>query len=45
MQAKDSGNRSYWRFDRKRLEAEQLRDAVLLISGNLISLSVALPPT
>ena len=33
--AKDSGNRSYWRFDRKRLEAEQLRDAVLLISGNL----------
>jgi hypothetical protein len=33
--AKDSGNRLYWRFDRKRLEAEQLRDAVLLISGNL----------
>ncbi len=33
--AKDSGNRSYWRFDRKRLEAEQLRDAVLLVSGNL----------
>ena len=28
--AKDSGNRSYWRFDRKRLEAEQLRDAVLM---------------
>ena len=25
----------YWRFDRKRLEAEQLRDAVLLVSGNL----------
>src|SRR6185436_8650571 len=24
--AKDSGNRLYWRFDRKRLEAEQLRD-------------------
>ena len=33
--AKDSGNRSYWRFDRKRLEAEQLRDSVLMISGNL----------
>ena len=35
MLAKDSGNRSYWRFDRKRLEAEQLRDAVLMVSGNL----------
>src|SRR5260370_38005215 len=33
--AKDSGNRSYWRFERKRLEAEQLRDAVLMVSGNL----------
>jgi hypothetical protein len=33
--AKDSGNRSYWRANRKRLEAEQLRDSVLLISGNL----------
>ena len=33
--AKDSGNRSYWQFGRKRLEAEQLRDAVLLVSGNL----------
>src|SRR4029077_20804687 len=33
--AKDSGNRSYWRFERKRLEAEQLRDAVLMISGNI----------
>ncbi len=33
--AKDSGNRLYWRFDRKRLEAEQLRDAVLMVSGNL----------
>ena len=33
--AKDSGNRLYWRFDRKRLEAEQLRDSVLLVSGNL----------
>jgi cytochrome c553 len=33
--AKDSGNRFYWRANRKRLEAEQLRDAVLLTSGNL----------
>ncbi len=33
--AKDSGNRFYWRADHKRLDAEQLRDAVLLVSGNL----------
>ena len=33
--AKDSGNRLYWRFNRKRLEAEQLRDAVLMVAGNL----------
>jgi hypothetical protein len=33
--AKDSGNRLYWRFNRQRLDAEQLRDAVLLVSGNL----------
>jgi hypothetical protein len=33
--AKDSGNRFYWHFTRRRLEAEQLRDAVLLVSGNL----------
>jgi Protein of unknown function (DUF1549)/Protein of unknown function (DUF1553)/Planctomycete cytochrome C len=33
--AKDSGNRLYWRFNRRRLEAEQLRDAVLMVSGNL----------
>jgi hypothetical protein len=33
--AKDSGNRLYWRFNRKRLEAEQLRDAVLSVAGNL----------
>jgi hypothetical protein len=33
--AKDSGNRFYWRFNRKRLEAEQLRDAVLHAAGNL----------
>jgi nitroreductase len=33
--AKDSGNRLYWHFTRRRLEAEQLRDAVLMASGNL----------
>ncbi len=33
--AKDSGNRFYWRVDRKRMDAEQLRDSVLMVSGNL----------
>ena len=33
--AKDSGNRLYWRFNRKRMEAEQLRDSVLSVAGNL----------
>lgn len=33
--AKDSGNRLYWRADRKRMDAEQLRDSVLLTSGKL----------
>jgi cytochrome c553 len=33
--AKDSGNRFYWRADRKRLDAEQLRDSVLSVAGNL----------
>jgi hypothetical protein len=33
--AKDSGNRFYWRFARKRMDAEQLRDAVLMVAGNL----------
>ncbi len=32
--AKDSGNRLYWRVDRKRMDAEQLRDAVLAVAGN-----------
>src|SRR5207248_6464472 len=31
----DSGNRLYWRMDRKRVDAEQLRDAVLSVAGNL----------
>jgi cytochrome c553 len=33
--AKDSGNRFYWRADRKRMDSEQLRDSVMLIAGNL----------
>jgi hypothetical protein len=33
--AKDPGNRWYWRFERRRLEAEPIRDAVLAISGRL----------
>lgn len=33
--AKDSANRAYWRFEKKRLDAEQLRDSVLFVSGNL----------
>jgi hypothetical protein len=33
--AKDSGNRLYWRWNRKRMEAEQLRDSVLQVAGNL----------
>jgi len=33
--AKDSGDRFYWRMDRKRMDAEQIRDSVLMVSGNL----------
>lgn len=33
--AKDSGNRLYWRANRKRMDAEQLRDSILLVAGNL----------
>jgi len=33
--AKDSGNRLYWRADRKRLDAEQVRDSVLTVAGKL----------
>ncbi len=33
--AKDSGNRFYWRADRKRMDAEQLRDSVMNVAGNL----------
>lgn len=31
----DSGNAWYWRFDRRRLDAESLRDSVMLLSGTL----------
>ena len=31
----DSGNRWYWRFDRRRLDAESLRDTILMLSGTL----------
>jgi uncharacterized membrane protein YgcG len=33
--AKDQGDRFYWRMDRKRMDAEQVRDAVLMVAGNL----------
>jgi cytochrome c553 len=33
--AKDSGNRYYWRANRKRMDAEQVRDAVLMVAGNM----------
>ena len=33
--AKDSGNRLYWRMNARRLDAEQLRDSVMLLSGTL----------
>ncbi len=33
--AKDSGNRLYWRANSRRMDAEQLRDAVLQVAGNL----------
>jgi hypothetical protein len=33
--AKDSGNRLYWRANRHRISAEQIRDAVLFVSGAL----------
>jgi truncated hemoglobin YjbI len=32
---KDSGDRLYWRANRKRMDAEQVRDAILEVSGNL----------
>lgn len=35
--AKDSGNRLYWRADHKRMDAEQVRDSILLVAGKLDS--------
>ncbi len=32
---KDSGNRLYWRANRQRLTAEQIRDSMLFVSGAL----------
>jgi hypothetical protein len=32
---KDSGNRLYWRANRKRMDAEQVRDSVLAVAGDL----------
>ncbi|MSO50450.1 MAG: DUF1549 domain-containing protein [Acidobacteria bacterium] len=34
---KDTGNRLYWRANRSRLSAEQLRDSVLFVAGSLES--------
>lgn len=33
--AKDGGNRLYWRANRRRMSAEQIRDSVLSVSGGL----------
>lgn len=33
--AKDSGNRFYWRANRHRMDAEQIRDTVLQVAGDL----------
>ncbi len=33
--AKDSGDRLYWRATRKRMDAEEIRDSVLDVAGNL----------
>ncbi|PYV87625.1 MAG: hypothetical protein DMG05_17245 [Acidobacteria bacterium] len=34
-QSKDPDNRYFWRFNRRRLEAEELRDGMLSMAGNL----------
>jgi hypothetical protein len=33
--AKDGGNRLYWHANRHRMDAEQIRDSMLLVAGNL----------
>jgi hypothetical protein len=35
--ARDGGNQWYWHFDRRRLDAEAIRDALLAVSGTLDS--------
>jgi len=35
FQQADPGNRNYWRFSTRRLDAEQIRDAILAVSGQL----------
>jgi hypothetical protein len=32
---RDPANKFYWRFDRRRLDAESIRDAMLAVTGNL----------
>jgi Protein of unknown function (DUF1549)/Protein of unknown function (DUF1553)/Planctomycete cytochrome C len=34
---KDSGNRLYWRANQRRMDAEQIRDSILAVAGNLDS--------
>jgi hypothetical protein len=34
-QSKDSGNSLFWRYNRRRIEAEAIRDAMLSVAGNL----------
>jgi cytochrome c553 len=31
----DSGNRLYWRSNKRRMDAEQIRDSILMVAGNL----------
>ncbi|MEP7352557.1 MAG: PSD1 and planctomycete cytochrome C domain-containing protein [Acidobacteriota bacterium] len=33
--AKDSGNRYYWHAEHRRMDAEQLRDSIMFVTGNL----------
>ncbi len=35
FQQVDPGNRNYWKFSTRRLDAEQIRDAILAVSGQL----------
>ncbi len=32
---KDAANRLYWRFNRQRMDAEQIRDSILFVAGDL----------